>query len=89
MISKNEMKRTMAAMMEIPQGEVVDMVLAGVLAGIALAVKDPRFARTIDHQMRTQWNTSKGGPEGSLLYGPGMMGERLIKEFSAIAGESN
>ena len=93
MISKAGMKQTVAKMLEIPDGEVVDMVLSGVLAGIALAVKDPKFARTIDHQLRTQWNTSHGpsigGGEGGLLYGPGMMAARLTKQFAGTAGVSN
>ncbi len=58
--------------------------LTGLLAGIALAVKDPRLAKKIDRILRGQWNDTHRETaltDPGALYGAGLMAEKFIEIF--------
>ena len=71
---------------------LVSNMLTGFLAGVSLSIKDPKLARTIDHNLRTEWSdthTSVAAVDPGAVYGPGVMGERLMTELKKMEGKSN
>ena len=92
MINHQTIKNLLAHLMTDKNDTLLSTMFTGVLAGIALAVKDPKLARTIDHNLRTQWNDThpaNAAVDPSIPYGPGLMGERLMIELNKEAGNSN
>lgn len=67
-------------------------LFSGLLAGVALAVKDPQFARTIDHHLRTMWteeHKSTALIDPGAPYDPGQMAEHLIATLKDKTESSN
>ncbi len=92
MIDYHAIKDTLARLISTNNDELIMAEFTGFLAGIALAVKEPKLSRTIDHNLRTQWedtHKSTAPVDASMAYGPGRMAEQLIQEFKPKAGNTN
>ena len=91
-IDYHAIRDTLARLTHSTNEDLISHMFTGLLAGIALGVKDPKLARTIDHTLRTQWeatHTATALVDPSAPYGAGLMAEKLIGEFSKDAGKSN
>ena len=91
-IDYQELKDTIASLLSTRNEDMIMATFSGLLAGLSLAEKDRKLASTIDHNLRTQWEATHGLTalvDAGAPYGPGMMAERMIREFSPKAGQSN
>jgi len=61
-----------------PNNDMIAFQRSGLIAGLALATKDPDLARRLDREMRTDWivDDTVTGP-----YGGDGMADALIKEL--------
>ena len=93
MIDYHAIRDTLARLISTNNEELIMAEFTGFLAGISLAVKEPKLSRTIDHNLRTQWKEThkplSGVVDAGSPYGPGRMAEHLIAEFKPQAGKSS
>ncbi len=63
--------------------------LSGILAGISIAMKDPKLAREIDEGMRQEWmndHRTTAQEDPGMPYGPGSQAEIFMNAFNPDPG---